>query len=93
MLPEHPNIVSVLGLTSLKGHGPCIVMEWMSASLLSMLRDPKKPLESVNHKLECCRQIALGLLHLHSSNIIHRDLAARNCLVTVAISNEFVNTE
>ena len=82
-LPVHPNIISILGYSKLEGHGPCIVMEWMNATLLTMLRDPKKPLKSVIHKLECCKQILSGLEYLHANNIIHRDLAARNCLVTV----------
>jgi len=55
-------------------------MEWMNSSLLSMLKDKENPMK-VHHKLECCKQIALGLEYLHSNNIIHRDLAARNCLV------------
>jgi serine/threonine protein kinase len=86
-LPVHPNIISILGYSKLEGHGPCIVMEWMNATLLTMLRDPKKPLKSVIHKLECCKQIALGLAYLHQQNpvIIHRDLAARNCLVCVLV--------
>ena len=59
------------------------MMEWMNSSLLSMLKDKENPMK-VHHKLECCKQIALGLEYLHSNNIIHRDLAARNCLVNCA---------
>jgi serine/threonine protein kinase len=80
-LPSHPNIIVFLGLCDVPKYGKCILMEWMDSSLLSILKDKENPMD-VHHKVECCKQIALGLEYLHSKNIIHRDLAARNCLVT-----------
>ena len=81
LLP-HPNIVSIYEYFKLEGQ--YIVMEWMNSSLLSMLKDKENPMK-VHHKLECCKQIALGLEYLHSNNIIHRNLAAKNCLVTTIL--------
>jgi eukaryotic-like serine/threonine-protein kinase len=56
-------------------------MERMDGSLLTALRDKSTPFNYLQ-KIDCCKQIALGLEHLHSHNIIHRDLAARNILVS-----------
>lgn len=32
-------------------------------------------------RLQCCRDLAAGIDHLHKRDIIHRDIAARNCLI------------
>jgi serine/threonine protein kinase len=82
-LPKHPNLIEYFGVIHHPSAGFGLVMKLMARTLSSALQDQNLPL-NIQHKLECCKQIALGLEYLHANNVIHRDLAARNCLVTNA---------
>jgi len=80
-LRNHPNVVLFMGVVTQIPHPLCIVTEFIeNGSLLNYLFDhPDIELES---QMNIIIGISLGMLHLHSNNVIHRDLAARNILLT-----------
>jgi serine/threonine protein kinase len=83
MLPPHPNVVHVFGI-SVDGPQPVIILEYCGGgSLDKVLFDSRQKL-SEEQKLRFVRGIAAGMLHLHKHNIVHRDLAARNILLTTS---------
>ncbi len=57
-----------------------IAMELMHSNLKNALENSAQMLKT-SVKIECCLQIARGLLFLHENQLLHRDLAARNCLL------------
>jgi len=79
-LRNHPNVVLFMGVTQ-SPYPLCIVTEFHEmGSLLYYLED--HPNLDIYIKMNIVKGIALGMVHLHSENIIHRDLAARNILLT-----------
>jgi serine/threonine protein kinase len=76
-LPEHPNVLQLIGICA----SPfCIVTEFMEMGDLSNYLRKNKSIEE-QQKIKWMIDICKGMEHLTKNNIIHRDLAARNCLL------------
>lgn len=77
---NHPNIVGIYDFGT-HNSDPFLVMEYIPGCPLEALFPvvPKIPLRSRIHLLE---QIAAGLDHAHSQDVIHRDIKPANILVT-----------
>ena len=80
---RHPQIVQFLGIYYDPSHTPVLVLEKMDASLRSLLEStPKEDFPLIN-KVVILRQVAQGLvyLHSHSPKLVHHDLSPNNILV------------
>lgn len=84
---SHVNILTVIGLaTDYKSHLG-LVMEFLPASLFSVLHE-KPYLNAYGAPtwatclLGCLTDIADGLAHMHRQNCVHRDLKLQNVLLT-----------
>jgi len=76
-LPQHPNILTLIGISS---QPFCIITEFMEkGDLFNYLKNNKSIDEQ--QKLKWMIDICEGMKHLAQHHIIHRDLAARNCLL------------
>ncbi len=86
---QHPNIVSILGLTKLENNYMGIVMEWADQG---NLRENLKDM-SIEEKIKVSICICEGLDFMHSFRIAHRDLKPENILLfggkTVAKISDF----
>lgn len=78
-LPPHPHCVQYLGARRTKHH-VYMVMEYVSGGSIQSLRSSigKLP-ESV--AIRYAHMTLLGLLHLHSHNIVHQDIKGANVLL------------
>ncbi|PIO72759.1 protein tyrosine kinase [Teladorsagia circumcincta] len=76
---KHPNVVEVIGVSTIDKPMICI-MEYM---VNGDLRSYMSKLENVDslYCISVATQLAAGLAYLESCNFVHRDIAARNCLV------------
>ena len=80
---RHPQIVQFLGIYFDPSHTPVMVLEKMDASLRLLLEStPKEDFPLIN-KVVILRQVAQGLvyLHSHSPKLVHHDLTPNNILV------------
>eukprot|EP01133_Synstelium_polycarpum_P014500 gene14500-17114_t len=78
---NHQNIVMFMGACYKPA---CIITEYMSGgSLYNVLHNPNLPRVKYSFPLvlKMATDIALGLMHLHSINIVHRDLTSQNILL------------
>eukprot|EP00794_Sanderia_malayensis_P003560 gene3560-4064_t len=96
LLPEHPNVVSLLGCCT-RSEPLMIIVEYCThGDLQGFLRnsrgiseryysatygDSPRPKVTAKMLLTFAWQIATGMQHLATFKVIHRDLAARNILV------------
>jgi serine/threonine protein kinase len=86
---QHPNIVSLLGLTKLENNYMGLVMEWADQGNL------RENMEKMNtkEKIKVSMCICEGLDYMHSMQIAHRDLKPENILLfgdkTVAKVSDF----
>lgn len=93
IIQHHPNIVLVHGLwygnaaNQLADNQPALVMELCNISLSKYLKDKTLRAEVASFKLasklEILRDVAAGMIYLHSVPIVHGDLTARNVLLSV----------
>ena len=84
---RHPHIVQFLGICFLPSSDlPVLVMEFLPYNLHDLLEG--YPNFSLPIKLSILKDIARGLLYLHSQSpsIVHRDLSARNVLLNAALT-------
>lgn len=87
MVPEHPNIVPLIGVVTSGVPLYLIVPLCSNGSLLSFLKKRAVPtmgqlLLTVADKNRMASEIAKGMAHLVACSFVHRDLAARNVLVS-----------
>eukprot|EP01117_Protostelium_nocturnum_P016664 TRINITY_DN6655_c0_g1_i2.p1 TRINITY_DN6655_c0_g1~~TRINITY_DN6655_c0_g1_i2.p1 ORF type:complete len:357 (-),score=104.85 TRINITY_DN6655_c0_g1_i2:119-1060(-) len=77
-LRSHPNVVLFIGLT-IPPQPLSLITEFCEGGSL----DTYIKAHEINEELifKFVNGIALGILHLHSENVIHRDLAVRNILL------------
>ena len=87
---SHPNIVEMIGIHFDRATRlPTLVMELMNVSLYQHLENNPKPSSvPLSTKYSILRDVASGLLYLHSlppplGPIIHRDLTAKNILLNL----------
>ena len=100
IVQHHPNVVLVHGLwlgnpaKQVPDDQPALVMELCNTNLRNYLNEIKKKKEkvlfSVNAKLEILKDVAAGMIHLHSEQIVHGDLAAINILLNTKGSEVLV---
>jgi serine/threonine protein kinase len=86
---QHPNIVSLLGLTRLENNFMGIVMEWADQGSLRGCMANMSDSEKIKVSLCICE----GLDYMHSIPIAHRDLKPENVLLfrnkTIAKISDF----
>ena len=93
IVQHHPNVVLVHGLWcgspayQVPDDQPALVMELCTTSLWKYLKDKMDKNEAalfkLHSKLEILRDVAAGMIHLHSEQIVHGDLAANNILLNI----------
>ena len=93
IIQHHPNVVLVHGLwygnpmNQLPDDQPALVMELCSTNLWKYLKEKKDRKEltlfSLHSKLEILRDVAAGMIYLHSVQIVHGNLAAVNILLNI----------
>ncbi|VDI82559.1 proto-oncogene tyrosine-protein kinase Met [Mytilus galloprovincialis] len=78
---EHPNVLSLIGISVAPGEFPLVIIPFVTnGDLLSYIRsDDNKP--TVKDLVKFGLDIARGMEYLGSIKFVHRDLAARNCMV------------
>eukprot|EP01118_Nematostelium_gracile_P013630 TRINITY_DN5171_c0_g1_i1.p1 TRINITY_DN5171_c0_g1~~TRINITY_DN5171_c0_g1_i1.p1 ORF type:complete len:323 (+),score=89.43 TRINITY_DN5171_c0_g1_i1:110-1078(+) len=83
-MEPHPNVIRAFGAcVDGEGRPMAIVTEFMEKGSLRSLLDDKSTEITFLQTISIAREIAKGVNHLHSQNIIHRDLSARNILVSI----------
>ncbi|KAK5966982.1 Discoidin domain-containing receptor tyrosine kinase B [Trichostrongylus colubriformis] len=76
---KHPNVVEVIGVSTIDKPMICI-MEYMVNGDLRSYMSKMEHVDS-HYCISVATQLAAGLAYLESCNFVHRDIAARNCLV------------
>ena len=80
-LARHPNIVQYLATyNDPETRLPVLLMELCDESLTAFLERSLRPL-FYHVQVNICHDIALGLVYLHSNDLIHRDLTGNNVLM------------
>lgn len=80
-IPEHPNVVRVLDAEVISGSNvPFLLFEFIEGDDIANMIE--KRLLAPEDTLELAKQIAAGLLHLHTSGFHHCDIKPRNVLWT-----------
>ncbi len=79
---SHPNLVTLYD-ANLAGETPYLVMECVEGISLDRLLI-RKGILRVPDACEIIYQVAVGLAHAHSQNVIHRDIKPSNIMITPA---------
>lgn len=80
-IPDHPNVVKVIDADFLPGNGPpFIVFEYVDGIDVGEMIEGN--LFAPEDALELVRQVASGLVHIHSNGVFHCDIKPRNLLWT-----------
>ena len=90
IIQHHPNVVLVHGLwydNLCPGNQPALVMELCNTNLQKYLEEKidrgEDEFFEVATKSEILRDVAAGMIYLHSEQILHGDLSASNVLLNV----------
>jgi len=78
-LRPHPNVYGILGVCWEKDHYAIITEYLAGGSLDKFLQNNECTTNEILHIL---LDVAMGVAHLHTEQIVHRDIAARNVLLT-----------
>ena len=84
---DHPNVIALLGVCTLKEPLYLITELMKHGDLKEFVRAARaseervRPLLSLEQLLNIASQAVAGVAHLASRKFVHRDIAARNCLV------------
>ncbi|XP_052081048.1 hepatocyte growth factor receptor-like isoform X4 [Mytilus californianus] len=78
---NHPNVMSLIGISIAPGEFPLVIIPFMSnGDLLSYIRSAdNKP--TIKDLVKFGLDVARGMEYLGSIKYVHRDLAARNCMM------------
>ncbi|CAC5415514.1 MET [Mytilus coruscus] len=78
---NHPNVMSLIGISIAPGEFPLVIIPFMSnGDLLSYIRSAdNKP--TIKDLVQFGLDVARGMEYLGSIKYVHRDLAARNCMM------------
>ncbi|KIH54013.1 protein tyrosine kinase [Ancylostoma duodenale] len=76
---KHPNVVEVIGVSTIDKPMICI-MEYMAGGDLKSYMSKLENIDTL-YCISVATQLAAGLAYLESCHFVHRDIAARNCLV------------
>jgi TPR repeat protein len=81
LIPRHPHVVQIFGACCIHSNVG-IVLEYVAGgNLHNMLQRDRGTRFDWPKYLRFSMQIATGVTHLHSNDIIHRDLTSFNCLI------------
>ena len=80
---QHRNVVAVLGATCVEGweRDACIMMQYAGGENLQAYMLNSNYSMPVERVIDFTSQIAAGLDHIHSKNLIHMDIKPANCIV------------
>ena len=82
-LPSHPNVITFLGVTlSNDGVNTYIITELAPNGSLHDYLHVKKEAPSPDQSFAWALEVASGMQHLHSNNVVHRDLKGSNILLS-----------
>ncbi|MEM7263230.1 MAG: FHA domain-containing protein, partial [Planctomycetota bacterium] len=76
---RHPNVVQVLE-DGIHDGDPYMLLEWIDGPTFD--RFLKSPKLQAGEKIECLRQVALGLEAAHRAGVVHADMKPANLLVS-----------
>ncbi|CAG2248820.1 HGFR [Mytilus edulis] len=78
---DHPNVLSLLGISVAPGKFPLIIFPFLAnGNLLSYIQRDDN-VQSCKDLMTFGLDVAMGMEYLCSLKFVHRDLAARNCMV------------
>ncbi|XP_062614200.1 hepatocyte growth factor receptor-like, partial [Saccostrea cucullata] len=78
---DHPNVLTLIGITMDKGEFPMVILPFMhNGALLTYIRDEEN-MPTVKMLVMYGLDIAQGMEYLANRKFVHRDLAARNCMI------------
>jgi len=80
-LLKHPNIVTLMGVSTTPPNIAIVFENAQLGSLYEILHVQRKDL-SMNERLRIARKIACAFEFMHTSGIVHRDLKSHNILLT-----------
>ncbi|EDQ92983.1 uncharacterized protein MONBRDRAFT_2266, partial [Monosiga brevicollis MX1] len=78
---EHPNIVKLIGASSLSDQVILLTEFCNAGSLFRALHDMQEVVYEMPWVCRISREVASGMAYLHSQHILHRDLKSQNVLL------------
>ena len=86
-VPEHPNIISFYAI-AFNYPDMFIVTEFAEKGSLFNYLHKEKQVPTVDQSLAWALEVAQGMEHLHSHDIIHRDLKSANILLSATMTSK-----
>lgn len=84
-LLRHPNIVTLMGVSTIPPNIAIAFENLEAGSLYDYLHTPPYKEISMNDRLKIARQVACAFEFMHTSGIVHRDLKSHNVLLTPSL--------
>ncbi|XP_076112122.1 hepatocyte growth factor receptor-like [Mytilus galloprovincialis] len=78
---DHPNVLSLLGISVAPGKFPLIIFPFLANGNLLSYIQRNDNVQSCKDLMTFGLDVAMGMEYLCSLKFVHRDLAARNCMV------------